>query len=269
MIHEGSMKTAGRVFDCRNGFSWPLPDTTYRYVCIPLTTVAQETAEAAREDAAGACNECGLAVSATVTGYICKEADHADPGVEGGICEFDIAGLVAASCTTAREAVELLAGIIDEKGTFEQNIIMVTDAEEAWYMETYTGHQYAAVKMPRDCVAVFGNEFMLGDIEEGYEETIVSPELYSLPEEKGFARYNEKKNREDAAKIMTAYSLKCQEASYRDAVALYGDVLRDIMLNTDTLQYTLDYDTLEYQPKEVTPLKISVTLRDIQDKYGY
>ena len=452
----------GRVFECRNGFSWPLPDTTYRYVCIPLTTVAQETAEAAREDAAGASNECGLAVSATVTGYICKEADLADPGVEGGICEFDIAGLVAASCTTAREAVELLAGIIDEKGTFEQNIIMVMDAEEAWYMETYTGHQYAAVKMPRDCVAVFGNEFMLGDIEEGYEETIVSPELYSLPEEKGFARYNEKghmdlfdtyagrgrladyanartwvghfmfaqssagqystktryplfykpdapvclqdvmklfrnrfegtpldpevsdsdkirviatetqahvhilqrfpdmpdelavvnwcalsgaeytpfvplfsamtevsepfalnlesddftpesaymifkalktlcaqnrdlygpqvteywetaenrmaedipsiltdvKNREDAAKILTAYSLKCQEASYRDAAALYGDVLRNIMLNTDTLQYTLDYDTLEYQPKEVTPLKISVNPRDIRDKYG-
>ena len=77
------------------------------------------------------------------------------------------------------------------------------------------------------------------------------------------------KDREDASKILTAYSLKCQEASYRDAAALYGDVLRNIMLNTDTLQYTLDYDTLEYQPKEVTPLTISVNPRDIRDKYGY
>ena len=77
------------------------------------------------------------------------------------------------------------------------------------------------------------------------------------------------KNREDAAKILTAYSLKCQEASYQDAAALYGDVLRNIMLNTDTLQYTLDYDTLEYQPKEVTPLKISVNPQDIRNKYGY
>ena len=72
-----------------------------------------------------------------------------------------------------------------------------------------------------------------------------------------------------AAKILTAYSLKCQEASYRDAAALYGDVLRNIMLNTDTLQYTLDYDTLEYQPKEVTSLKISVNPQDIRNKYGY
>ena len=39
---------------------------------------------------------------------------------------------------------------------------------------------------------------------------------------------------------------------------LYGDVLRNIMYNTDTLQYVLDYDTLQYEPKEATPLKLSV-----------
>ena len=453
----------GRIYDCRNGFSWPLPDTTYRYVGIPFTEAAQEITQSAREDAAGACNECGLAVSATVTGYICEEARRADPEVEDGICEDDIAGLVACSCATAREAVQLLAEIIDKRGSFGQNIIMVTDADEAWYMELYTGHQYAAVKMPRDCVAVFGNEFMLGDIEEGYEETIVSPGLYSLPEKEGFARYNDAghmdlfdtyagrgrladyanartwvghwllapstageyktenryplfykpdapvalrdvmkiyrnrfegtpldpkvtgsdkvrviatetqahahilqlypempkeyaavnwcalsgaeftpyvpffpamtevsapfaldlqtddfttesaymifkalkvlcaqnrdlygpqvaaywdaaeermiqavpallsdaKDSQDAAGILTGYSMKCQEAAYNDAAGLYGDVLRNLMLNTDTLQYVLDYDKLEYEPKEVTPLKLSVDSGEAPDKYGY
>ena len=115
----------GRIFDCRNGFSWPLPDTTYRYVCIPFTTAAQEIAQSAREDAAGASNECGLAVSATVTGYICQEARSADPEVEDGICEDDISGLVASSCATAREAVELLAGIIDERGEGRVGLIVV------------------------------------------------------------------------------------------------------------------------------------------------
>ena len=462
-VHDRVENEPGRIFECDNGFSWPLPDTTYRYVCSPFTTVAKEITEALAEDAAGASNECGLAISATVTGYTCKEAKNADPGVESGICEFDIAGLVAGSCATAREAVDLLAEIIDKKGTFEQNIIMVTDENEAWYMETYTGHQYAAVKMPRDCVAVLGNEFMLGDIEEGYEETVVSPGLYSIPEKEGFAQYNEDghmdlfdtyagrgrlsdyanartwvghlllapssageyktenryplffrpdapvylqdvmkvfrnrfegtpldpkvndsdkirviatetqahvhilqrypdmpneiavvnwcalsgaeytpfvpffcamkevsepfafdlktddfttdsafmvfkalktlcaqnrdlygpqitkywdaaesrmtgdipailsdaKDSEDAAEILTEYSLKCQEASFHDAGRLYGDVLRNIMLNTDTLQYVLDYDTLEYEPKELTPLKISVNPGEIRDKYGY
>ncbi|MBR6451803.1 MAG: C69 family dipeptidase [Lachnospiraceae bacterium] len=465
-VYDRVENQPGRVFDCRNGFSWPLPDTTYRYVCIPQTTAGQKITDSAQEDAAGASNECGLAVSATVTGYICEAANKADPPVEEGICEFDMAGLIASSCKTAREGVELLAQIIDECGTFEQNIIMITDAKEAWYMETYTGHQYAAVKMPRDCVAVFGNEFMLGDIEEGYEDVIVSPELYSLPEKEGFAEYNEdghmdlfdtyagrgrladyanartwvghwlfapssageyvtkdryplfykpdapvclqdvmgvfrnryegtpldakvndsdkirviatetqahvhilqrypdlpdelavvnwcalsgaeytpfvplfsamtdvsdpfaldlktddfnpdsafmifkalktlcaqnrdlygpqvakywdsaesrmvqdvpallddannEKDADKAAEILTGYSLKCQEAAYDDATALYGDVLRNIMLNTDTLQYVLNYDTLEYEPKQLTPLKLSVNPLRIRSKYGY
>ena len=453
----------GRTIECSNGFSWPLPDTTYRYVCIPMTTIGQELTGAYNEDAAGASNECGLAVTATVSGYVCKEALQADPVVEGGICGDDIAGIVAASCSTARDAVGLLARIIDEKGNLEQNIIMVTDKDESWYMETYTGHQYAAVKMPEDCVAVFGNEFMLGDIEEGYEETIVSPGLYSLPEENGFAEYDEdghmdlfdtyagkgrladyanartwvghklfapstagkystesryplfykpdaqvsirdvmsvfrnrfegteldpavsdsdkirviasetqahvhvlqrypdmpdelavvnwcalagaeytpfvplfsamtevsepyamdmtddefdpdsaymifkalktlcvqnrglygqqvtkywdtaesrmiqdvpyvlKEASEDvnAGKILTEYSLKCQKAAYEDGSRLYADVMRNIMLNTDTMQYVLDYDKLEYVPKDLTPLRLSVNPTDIGERYGY
>ena len=38
-VYDRVENKPGRVFECRNGFSWPLPDTTYRYVCIPLTTV--------------------------------------------------------------------------------------------------------------------------------------------------------------------------------------------------------------------------------------
>ena len=462
-VYDRVENQPGRFFECKDGFSWPLPDTTYRYICIPQTVAGQEITGSAAEDAAGACNECGLAISATVTGYICKEAREADPEVKGGLCEYDIAGLVASSCATAREAVEMIASMIDERGSYEQNIIMITDANEAWYMETYTGHQYAAVKMPEDCVAVFGNEFMLGDIEEGYDDKIVSPQLYTLPEAEGFAEYNKEghmdlfdtyagrgrvadyanartwvghkifaasttgeyrtkeryplfyrpdapvalhdvmqvfrnrfegteldpkvsdsdkirviatetqahvhilqrypdmpddlavvnwcalagaeytpfvplfatmtevstpyaldltddsftqdsaymvfkalktlcaqnrdlygqqvakywdaaenrmiqdvpaalkdaKESQDSAKILTGYSLKCQEAAFADGTSLYGDVLRNIMLNTDTLQYTIDYDTLKYEPKELTPLKLSVNPGNIGERYGY
>ena len=37
------------------------------------------------------------------------------------------------------------------------------------------------------------------------------------------------KDREDASKILTAYSLKCQEASYRDAAALYGELAESVL----------------------------------------
>ena len=52
-VYDRVENEPGRIFDCRNGFSWPLPDTNYRYVCIPFTTAAQETAQAIWEDAAG------------------------------------------------------------------------------------------------------------------------------------------------------------------------------------------------------------------------
>ena len=52
-VYDRVENEPGRIYDCRNGFSWPLPDTTYRYVCIPFTTAAQETVQAIWEDAAG------------------------------------------------------------------------------------------------------------------------------------------------------------------------------------------------------------------------
>ena len=38
------------------------------------------------------------------------------------------------------------------------------------------------------------------------------------------------KDREDASKILTAYSLKCQEVSYRDAAALYGELAESVLM---------------------------------------
>ena len=83
------------------------------------------------------------------------------------------------------------------------------------------------------------------------------------------ALLSDAKDSKDAAGILTRYSLKCQEAAYNDAAGLYGDVIRNIMLNTDTLQYVLDYDKLEYEPKDVTPLKLSVDPGEAPEKYGY
>ena len=55
-----------------------------------------------------------------------------------------------------------------------------------WYVELYGGHQYAAVKMPKDKVAVFGNEFSLEYLSD-YEDSITSPDLTNLAEKNGFA----------------------------------------------------------------------------------
>ena len=175
----------GRTVTGNNGFVYTLPDTTYQYWSFPRPA-ALEKGDSWDSVAS---NENGVAVTATVTGYVCEAALAADPYVEDGITEDNIAGIIAACADSSRSAVELIAEIIDTQGSGESNIFMVADTNECWYMEIYTGHQYAAVKLPEDCVAGFGNEFML-DTLEGFGDTIVSDELETLPAQAGYAEYN-------------------------------------------------------------------------------
>ena len=169
------------------GFSYPLPDTTYKYTAIPIST----SYDSFTIDAAGTCNEYGVAVSATVTAYTCGRILQADPCVDGGLCEDSIAGILAACSKTSREAAELLCSIVDEYGSGERNIVMIADRNEAWYVEIYSGHQYCAVRMPDDCVAAFGNEFMLTEVDPDSPDVICSKDLFYLPESHGYAKYNE------------------------------------------------------------------------------
>ncbi|MCQ2357726.1 MAG: C69 family dipeptidase [Methanocorpusculum sp.] len=202
-IFERVENTPGRYIEGLNGFIWPLPDTTWKYTAVPESSGADKQLWGT-----GTANEWGLAVSATVTAYSCDAALKADPDVEDGIAEEVISTLLAASCKTAREAAELLCRIIDEKGTSQQNIIMIADQDEAWYIETYTGHQYAAVKLPSDKAAVFGNEFMLETLIP-YDEVITSKELFSLPKEHGFAEYTK-----DELNLFDTYAGKGRLADY-------------------------------------------------------
>ena len=185
-IAERVENAPGRTVKGANGFTWQLPDTTYKYTAIPLCASTGYGYEAS---AAG--NECGLAITGSVTAYICDAAAKADPVVSDGAAEESLTQLLAASCKNAREAVRLAAEIIDTTGNAEQNIYMFADKEEAWYMEMYTGHQYAAVKMPDDMVSVFGNQFMLEHVDPEKDEAVVSPGLFELPEKEGFAVYDE------------------------------------------------------------------------------
>ncbi|WP_407378963.1 C69 family dipeptidase [Methanobrevibacter sp.] len=162
-----------------------IPANTYKYTSTPYmdSTVA---ATGYSHDAAAAANEKGVAMTMSVTAYANSAALRADPLKSGGICEDAAVDLVICQSGTAREGVNVLCGIIDRYGSSETNIAFIVDQNEAWYIEMYTGHQYAAVKLPRDKVAVFGNEFSLEYISD-YEDHIISKGLFSLAEQRGFA----------------------------------------------------------------------------------
>ena len=165
----------------------PLPSTTYRYTATPLMDAGAAVSEFNR-DVAAVSNEYGVIMTMSVTAFSNKDAMKADPWVEDGISEDTATELVICQSKTAKEAVDVLTSLIDKYGSAETNIALIADQTEAWYVEMYNGHQYAAVKLPDDQVSVFGNEFSLEYLSD-YEESVTSKDLISLAEKNNFAVY--------------------------------------------------------------------------------
>ena len=186
-VMERMENAPGRSMPVDNGKTVfaPLPATTYRYTSTPWmdSTVAMN---GLGYDATVCTNEYGVAMEMSITAFSNKAALAADPLVEHGLSEFTAVDLVVCQSATAREAVSVLTSLLDKYGSSEVNIALIADQKEAWYVEMYSGHQYAAVKLPDDKVSVFGNEFSLEYLSD-YQESVLSSGLKSLPEENGFA----------------------------------------------------------------------------------
>lgn len=174
----------GRTMDDVQGFSYPLPATTYKYTCVP------DYSDAGDGPYYGACtNECGLSVTGTVSAYPRPELEKVDPYVEGGLREAVLTGIVAATCKTAKEGVQKLADIVEKYGSEEGNVIMLADKNEAWIFEVYSGHLWAAQKMPEDKVSVFGNQFMIGEVDPADTENFMfHKDLFQTAEENGWTK---------------------------------------------------------------------------------
>lgn len=169
----------------------PLPATTYHYTATPWMDSTVAYNGLARDATVGA-NEYGVAMTMAVTADSNSRALDADPLVKDGLTERTTVDLVICQSSTARQAVEVLLGIIDTYGSGECNVAVIADQKEAWYVEMYTGHQYAAVRLPQDKVSVFGNEFTMEYLSE-FDQSIVSKDLLALPEQRGFAVYGKNK----------------------------------------------------------------------------
>ena len=167
----------------------PIPAHTYQYTSTPMMDAATSY-NGYQPDAAACANEMGVVMTMSVTAFSNEAALAADPLVEGGLTEYTANDLVICQSATAREAVQVLTGLIDTYGSSECNVALIADQTETWYVEMYTGHQYAAVLLPTDKVSVFGNEFTLEYLSD-YADRITSAELEALPAENGFAVYGE------------------------------------------------------------------------------
>ncbi len=193
-IPEGAVykDTYGLVLEY-DKIAFDYPSKTYAYTYVKDSPNYGETMKDSEGNPVGEAyaeagqNEKGVSMSATVSTNYNNDAQNADRLVRTGLREISMTSLVLGGAATAREGVELLAAIIDVYGAGECNSIMLSDANETWYMEIVSGHQYAAIKMPLDKVSVQPNIMLLGVIDvTDTENVIVSENLVKLAQDNGF-----------------------------------------------------------------------------------
>lgn len=178
LVQPASDASGGIITDTgegQNGFSVQIPETTLKF-----TTLLDAKDLGDGPYYASCMNERGLAVVGTVTTSAGEEYSRIDPlkPYGEGIRESILVGVIACQAVSAEDAVNVLASYIDRYGAAECCTVLFSDPDEAWIFEIYGGSSYAAMRLPDDQMAVFGNEVMLGwadlDAEDGW---LFSPNL--------------------------------------------------------------------------------------------
>lgn len=190
IVHPRTTYKASEMFkDVTTGFTYPQPSVAYQYTSVPDTDI-----QADGYYGEIGFNEYGVSVDATVSASANEKAQTADPYVEDGLREADIVDVILPRVKSAREGVNLVIDILNEKGAAEGNIFTISDKDEVWYIEIYTGHRFAAYKVPDNAVAVFPNCFMLGYVDlNNAESYVASKDLIEFAKQNGFYQeYNGK-----------------------------------------------------------------------------
>ena len=183
VVGAKNYKEGDQLEDESNGFTYPHATSEMKYTA---------TYDSARGDGSNGAfgehgfNEAGVSMTSTVTVIPNQKVLQTDPLTENGIPEAAMLDVVLPRVKSAREGVEFLAKVIEEKGSAEGNVVVFADQNETWYMEILSGHQYVAVKVPEDKYAVFANTYYLGHVDLNDKENVIaSKDVEKVAKESG------------------------------------------------------------------------------------
>ena len=183
VVDAKNYKEGDQLEDESNGFTYPHAASEMKYTA---------TYDSARGDGSNGAfgehgfNEAGVSMTSTVTAIPNKKVLKTDPLTENGLPEAAMLDVILPRAKSAREGIELLAKVIEEKGSAEGNTVVIADQKETWYMEILSGHQYVAVKVPEDKYAVFANTYYLGHVDlNDTENVIASKDVEKVAKESG------------------------------------------------------------------------------------
>ena len=177
-------KPGRKIQAIESKIQYEYPATTYKCVNSPIAPVTDYGTLTSI-----GLNEYGLVVSGTVTAYNCKEIQDIDPFLPDGICEETLPDYIGKTCKDPKEAIDFIEKTMAEKGNYSANSLIVANQEEAWLIELYSGHQWAAIKLPTDKVCVYGNMFMIQTeyVMDDPSQFRYSKDLFEMPKKAGIA----------------------------------------------------------------------------------
>lgn len=154
VIHPERKYELGQMFKSNaNAFSYPMPSHALKYTGMP----SYGTDDKSHEEAG--MNSLNVAVSATETIYNSEKPLNIDPYVlKTGINEDSIASILLPRIHSAKEGVTLLGEIVEKVGAAEGFGVAISDTHDVWYIETASGHQWIAMRLPPDAVFVSANQ---------------------------------------------------------------------------------------------------------------
>lgn len=139
----------------------------------------------------GGTNEMGLSISAMDSVYGNSAVKKVDPlkssrNATMYMNEGDMNTILLGECATAREAVDLLLSIYDEYGVNEGSGLQISDQNETWYVENYSGTQYIAIKLSSKTVAFNANVGIVGLVDlDDTDNVIASSKIIEVAKEAG------------------------------------------------------------------------------------
>lgn len=171
VVPAKTYKDGDKIEDESNGFTYPHLANEMKYTAV---YDSDRDNGSNGNFAAHGFNELGVAMTATVSATPNDKVLKQDPLVKDGLPEASLVDLALPRSKTAREVIENVAKVIEEKGSAEGNIIVAADKNELWYMEILSGHQYVAIKFPTNKYAVFANTYYLGHVDLNDKENVIA-----------------------------------------------------------------------------------------------
>ena len=171
VVPAKTYKDGDKIEDESNSFTYPHLANEMKYTAV---YDSDRDNGSNGNFAAHGFNELGVAMTATVSATPNDKVLKEDPLVKDGLPEASLVDLALPRAKTAREVIETVAKVLDEKGSAEGNIIVAADKNELWYMEILSGHQYVAIKFPTNKYAVFANTYYLGHVNLNDKENVIA-----------------------------------------------------------------------------------------------